>query len=158
MQQFSTAERCVYTVGDYVRLNQSQSRDIICSSPRFHGSTYSHKLDSGMTTNFSANQLDMIHCEAALGMYNHLDLYERAMRDGIIKSLSSSGACVISDRGANCTQVILYVNLTYYDQRNGSIIPVCAFTSDHNLECFCIRYQTLGKTCNNSIIIPLGGF
>ena len=105
-----------------------------------------------MTTD--PTHLDMIHCEAALGTYNHLDLYERATRDGIIKSLISSGACVISGHGANCTQVILYVNLTYYDQHNGSIIPVCAFTSDHNLECFCIRYLLMiGKICNSVLYI-----
>ena len=58
----------------------------------------------------------------------------------------SSGACIISS-GINCTRVVLYVNLTFYDQHNGSIIPVCALTtSDHNLECFCIHYLTLGKT------------
>ena len=104
-----------------------------------------------MATN--ANHLDMIHCEAASRTYDHLDLYERATRDGIMKSLISSGACVISDRGANCTQVILYVNLTYYDQYNGSIIPVCAFTRDHNLECFCIRYLTLGKASVGRVLI-----
>jgi hypothetical protein len=91
----------------------------------------------------------MIHCEAASRRYDHLNLYERANRDGIIKSLTPLGACVISDRsGINCTQVVLYVNLTYYDQRNGSTIPICAFTNNHivNLECFCIHYLTLGKS------------
>ena len=97
-----------------------------------------------MTTN--TNQLDMIHCEAASRTYNHLNLYEFAShKDGIIKTSTSSGACVISDHGVNCTQVILYVNLTYYDQHNGSTIPIRAFTSDDNLKFFCIRYLTLGK-------------
>ena len=92
--------------------------------------------------------MDMIHCEASSRGYYHLSLYEwYAPRDGIFESLIPSGACVISDRGANCTQVILFVNLTYYDQRNDSIIPACAFTtSNSNLECFCIRYLTLGKS------------
>ena len=134
-----SAERCVYG-----RLNQTQSHDIICSSLHLHGSTYYHQLDElGMTAN---NNMDMIHCEAALRRYNHLNLYEYATRDGIIQSLIPSGACVISDRSVNCTQVVLYINLTYYDQQNDSIIPICAFTSDHNLECFCIRYLTLGKS------------
>jgi hypothetical protein len=89
----------------------------------------------------------MIHCEATSRRYDHLTLYEHATREGIIKSLILSGACVISDRsGINCTQVVLYVNLTYYDERNGSIIPICAFTNDHSLECFCIHYLTLGKS------------
>ena len=137
----STAERCVDTVA---KLNESQSHHIICSSPRLNGSTYYHKLNSGMTTN--ADHMDMIHCEAALGRYNHLDLYELAsLRNGIIKKQTSSGACIISDRGVNCTQVILYVNLTYYDQHSGSTIPISAFTRDHNLEFFCIHYLTLGK-------------
>ena len=96
----------------------------------------------------AAANMDMIHCEAALRRYNHLNLYDLyTPRDGIIESQIPSGACVISDRGANCTQVILYVNLTYYDQRNDSIIPVCALTtSNFNSECFCIRYLTLGKS------------
>ena len=106
-----------------------------------------------MTTN--ATHLDMIHCEAASRTYDHLDLYELAsMKDGIIKKQTSSGACIISDHGVNCTQVILYVNLTYCDQHNGSTIPVRAFTGDHNLEFFCIRYLTvtLGKANNIGIL------
>jgi hypothetical protein len=94
--------------------------------------------------------MDMIHCEATSRRYYHLNLYGPATRDGIIKSLIPSGACVISDhRGVNCTQVVLYVNLTYYDQRNGSTIPICAFTLGdqyHNLECFCIHYLAQGKS------------
>ena len=96
----------------------------------------------------AAANMDMIHCEAVSRRYNDLNLYRYVPRDGIIGSQMPSKACVISDRGANCTQVILYVNLTYYDQRNDSIIPVCALTtsSNPNLECFCIRYLTLGKS------------
>ena len=137
-----SAERCVYG-----SRNLSLSHDIICSSSHLHGSTYYHKLDeSGMP---QAANMDMIHCEAVSRRYNHLNLYELyTPRDGIIESRILSGACVISDRGANCTQVILFVNLTYYDQRNDSIIPVCALTtsSNPNLECFCIRYLTLGMS------------
>ena len=97
----------------------------------------------------AAANMDMIHCEAVSRRYNDLSLYRYAHQDGIIESQIPSGrACVISDRGANCTQVILFVNLTYYDQRNDSIIPVCALTTSSrpNLECFCIRYLTLGKS------------
>ena len=127
----------------HVRLNQSQSRDIICSSLYLHGSSYYHELDTGVTTN--ENQLDMIHCEANSGKYEHLHLYNEATSDGIKSLIISSGACVISG-GINCTQVILFINITYYDQHNGSVIPVCAFRkSDYNSVCFCIRYLTLGK-------------
>ena len=132
----------------YGRLNQTQSHDITCFSPRLHQSTYYHKqLDSARSRNES--QSDMIHCEAPSTGYSHLNLYDHASRDGIVKSLIiTSGACVINNHhSANCTQVILYINLTYYDQHNSSTIPVCAFrNSDTNLECFCIHYLTLGKS------------
>ena len=132
------------------RLNQTQSHDITCFSPRLHRSTYYHKqLDSARSRNES--QLDMIHCEAPSTGYSHLNLYDDASRDGIVQSLiTTSEACVTNDHHSvnyTCIQVILYINLTYYDQHNGSTIPVCAFrNSDHNLECFCIHYLTLGKS------------
>ena len=139
----STAEGCVYNKTGVTWLNLNQSRGIICSSLHLHGSSYYHKLDASVSS--KENQLDMIHCEAVSRGYYHLDLYDHARSNGI-KSLFSSGACIISGV-INCTRVVLYVNLTFYDQHNGSIIPVCALTtSDHNLECFCIHYLTLGKT------------
>ena len=90
--------------------------------------------------------MDMIHCEALSTRYQHLDIYHLPSQNGIIKKQLSSGACVINDHSVNCTQAVLYINLTYYDQNNESIIPVGAFTNvDHNLEVFCIQYLTLGK-------------
>ena len=92
------------------------------------------------------NQVDIIHCEAASESYQGLDLHHEASRDGTRSLRISSGACMIGD-GVRCTQVILYVNLTFYDQRNRSVIPVCGFRKrDHNSECYCIHYLTLGKT------------
>ena len=89
----------------------------------------------------------MIHCEALSTGYQLLDIYHPPSQDAIIKKQLSSGACVINDHSVNCTQAVLYINLTYYDQNNESIIPVGALTNvDHpNLEVFCIQYLILGK-------------
>ena len=89
----------------------------------------------------------MIHCEAPSTRYHHLDIYDRPSQDGIIETQPSSGACVINDHSVNCAQAVLYINLTYYDQNNESIIPVGALTNGDqaNLEVFCIQYLTLGK-------------
>ena len=144
----STVERCTYVGEQHVLVNESQSPGITCTSLNLHGSSYYHKLD-GMSTN--ENQMDIIHCEAASEGYQDLDLYHEVSRDGTRSSRISSGACMIGD-GVTCTQVILYVNLTFYDLRNGSVIPVCAFNirNDHNSECYCIHYLTIGKTSTYS--------
>ena len=127
------AERCVY-YGVHHNLNQTQSHDIRCASRHLLGSTYYHKEHQNTNVSTMENQVDIIYCEASSQRYQHLNLYDEAQGDGT-KSLISSGTCLIttSDVGINCTRVMLYINLTYYDQNNGSVIPVCAFDiSDGN--------------------------
>ena len=83
--------------------------------------------------------MDMIHCEAPSDSFLNLNLYPHAVGVGI-ERLISLGLCLFTP-SVNCSRVILYLNLTHYDEHNGTVIPVCGINrTDHNLECFCIRY------------------
>ena len=51
----------------------------------------------------------------------------------------SSALSIGESPDVNCTVVMVYINMTYYDQHNDSTIPICGFSGD-NSECFCINY------------------
>ena len=134
-------------------LNETQSNEITCSSRYLQGSIY-HRIEIDITT-VNLNPMDMVHCEASADELMNLNLYYYYHAKGYgIRSLSSQGPCIVSD-AVNCTRLILYLNLSYYDSDDdgGRIIPVCALTraSPHNSECLCIHYDVPGEIV---VVVP----
>ena len=149
---FVLAGRCIYPYGDNVThriLNQTQSREISCFSRHMRGSVYHHYMLEASTGENPLPVWDILHCEAATHSLQNLNVHRDTDRSGV-QVLISSGPCMSGNQGShgeNCTFVILYLNISYYDHHNGSTIPLCGFQRPphHNLECFCIHY-ILGET------------